>query len=213
MAEIVARKNEIVESFRSGMQERIDGSPNVTLYRRHGRFTGPHEVEVNGDGLMSQKIFINTGTRPLILPITGLDQIEVLTNRNIMDLQELPPHLIALGGSYLGLEFGQMFRRLGSEVSVVELSDQICPREDPEVSESLKEALEAEGMKLHLGSKATKVAKTRDGLEVTLEKKNGSAEALKGTHLLMAIGQVPNSDDLGLDKVGVATDRKRLHPA
>jgi pyruvate/2-oxoglutarate dehydrogenase complex dihydrolipoamide dehydrogenase (E3) component len=207
MAEVVARKNEIVESFRNGVQDQIDGSPNLTLYRGHGRFTASHVVEVNGEKLTSDKIFINTGTRPRIIPIPGLDQIEVLTNRNIMDLKEVPAHLIALGGNYLGLEFGQMFRRLGSEVSVIELSDQIIPREDPEVSESLKEALEAEGMTFHLGSKTTKVAKTRGGLEVVIEKKDRTTETLKGTHLLMAIGQGPNSDDLGLDKAGVAIDK------
>ena len=207
MAAVVARKNKIVNSFRSGVLEQIDSSPNVTLYHGHGRFTGANEVEVNGEALTSHKIFINTGTRPRIPCIPGLDQIEVLTNRNIMDLQERPPHLIAIGGSYLGLEFGQMFRRLGSEVSVVEMSDTICPREDPEVSESLKEALEAEGVRFHLGSKITKVAKTRGALEVTVETKDGTTETLAGTHLLMAIGQVPNSDDLGLDKAGVATDK------
>jgi pyruvate/2-oxoglutarate dehydrogenase complex dihydrolipoamide dehydrogenase (E3) component len=208
LAEVVARKNEIVESFRSGVQDQIDSSrPNLTLYRGHGRFTAPHEVEVNGETLRSEKIFINTGTRPRMLPLPGLDQIEVLTNRNIMDLKELPTHLIALGGSYLGLEFGQMFRRLGSEVSVVEMSDHIASREDAEISESLIEALEAEGMKFHLGLKATKVAKTADGLEVTVEKKDGTTERLEGTHLLMSIGQVPNSDDLGLDKAGIATDK------
>ena len=207
MAEVVVRKTEIVESFRSGVQHQIDSSPNLTLYRGHGSFIGAHEIEVKGGRLKSDKIFINTGTRPRIVPIPGLDQIEVLTNRNIMDVKELPGHLIALGGSYLGLEFGQMFRRLGSEVSVVEMSDNICPREDPEVSERLKEALEAEGMKLHLGAKAAKVAKTAGGLDVSLEKKDGTTETLAGTHLLMAIGQVPNSDDLGLDKAGVATDK------
>jgi pyruvate/2-oxoglutarate dehydrogenase complex dihydrolipoamide dehydrogenase (E3) component len=207
MAEVVARKNEIVESFRSGVQDQIDSSANLTLYRGHGRFTAPHEVEVNGETLKSDKIFINTGTRPRIPALPGLDQVEVLTNRNIMDLKELPAHLIALGGSYLGLEFGQMFRRLGSEVTVVEMSDRIAAREDAEVSDSLREALEAEGMKFHVGSKATKVAKTGDGLEVTVETKDGTTERIEGTHLLMAIGQVPNSDDLGLDKAGIATDK------
>ena len=207
MAAVVARKNEIVESFRDGVQDQVDSTSNLTLYRGHGRFTAPHEVEVNGERLTSDKIFINTGTRPRTIPIPSIDQIEVLTNRNIMDLKEVPAHLIALGGNYLGLEFGQMFRRLGSEVSVVELSDQIIPREDPEVSESLKEALEAESMRFHLGAKTTKVAKTKDGLEVVTEKKDGTTETLKGTHLLVSIGQVPNSDDLGLDKAGVATDK------
>lgn len=207
MAEVVDRKNEIVESFRSGVQDQVDNAPNLTLYRGHARFSAPHEVAVGGETLTSEKIFINTGTRPRILPIPGLDQIEVLTNRNIMDLKELPAHLIALGGNYLGLEFGQMFRRLGSEVSVVEMSDQILPREDPEVSESLREALEAEGMRFHFASKATQVAKVSDGLELVIEKKDGTTETLRGTHLLMSIGQVPNSDDLGLDKAGISTDK------
>ena len=207
MAEIVARKNEIVDSFRSGIEDQVENSPKLTLYRGRGRFTAPHEVEVNGEKLASDKIFINTGTRPRILPIPGLDQVEVLTNRNIMDLKEVPAHLIALGGNYLGLEFGQMFRRLGSEVTVVELGDQIIPREDPEVSESLKEALEGEGMTFHLGAKTTKVVKTPGGLEIVIEKKDGTTQTLKGTHLLVSIGQVPNSDDLGLEKAGVATDK------
>ena len=124
-----------------------------------------------------------------------------------MDLQEVPEHLIALGGNYLGLEFGQMFRRLGSQVTVVELGDQIVAREDPEVSASLRRALEAEGMEFRLGSHATKVAKAEEGVDVTIEKKDGSTETLKGSHLLVCIGQVPNSDDLGLDKAGIATDK------
>lgn len=207
MAEVVARKNEVVDSFRNGLQEGVDNRPNLALYRGHARFTAPHEIAVNGEKLASDKIFINTGTRPRILPIPGIEQIEILTNRNIMDLEEVPEHLIALGGNYLGLEFGQMFRRLGSKVTVIELADQIIPREDPEVSESLRQALEAEGIAFRLGARTTKLAKIKDGLEVTIEKKEGSSETLKGSHLLVSIGQVPNSDDLGLDKAGIATDK------
>jgi len=207
MAEIVARKNEIVDSFRSGIEDRVADTPNLTLYRGHGRFAGPHEIAVDGETLSSEKIFINTGTRPRILPIPGLDQVAYLTNRNIMDLDDVPAHLIALGGNYLGLEFGQMFRRLGSEVTVVELNDQIIPREDPEISASLKDALEGEGMKFRLGAKTTKVAKTADGVEITIENKDGRVETLKGSHLLVCIGQVPNADDLGLDKAGIETDQ------
>ena len=131
MAEIVKRKTEIVELFRSGIEDQVENNPNLTLYRGHARFTGPHEIEVNGEALASDKIFINTGTRPRIPPIPGIDQVEYLTNRNIMELDAVPAHLIALGGNYLGLEFGQMFRRFGSEVTVIELNDQIVPREDP----------------------------------------------------------------------------------
>jgi len=207
MAEIVARKNEIVESFRSGIEDRVANDPNLTLYRGQAKFTGPHEIAVNGETLASDKIFINTGTRPRILPIPGLDQVTYLTNRNIMELDEVPAHLIALGGNYLGLEFGQMFRRFGSEVTVVELNDQIVPREDAEVSASLKEALEDEGMNFHLGARTTKIAKTPDGVAVTVEKKDGTSETLKGSHLLVCIGQMPNSDDLGLDQAGIETDQ------
>jgi pyruvate/2-oxoglutarate dehydrogenase complex dihydrolipoamide dehydrogenase (E3) component len=206
MAEIVARKNEVSGSFRSGVEHQVDGNPNIALYRGRGRFTGPHTVAVNGETLTSDKIFINTGTRPRILPIPGLDQVPYLTNRNIMDLDRVPSHLIALGGNYLGLEFGQLFRRLGSEVTVVELGDQIVPREDAEVSQSLKEALEEEGMSFRFGARTTKIAKTHEGVEVTIEKKDGT-ETLKGSHLLVAIGQTPNSDDLGLDKAGIETDQ------
>lgn len=207
MAEIVARKNEIVESFRSGIEDRVANDPNLTLYRGQAKFTGPHEIAVNGETLASDKIFINTGTRPRILPIPGLDQVTYLTNRNIMELDEVPAHLIALGGNYLGLEFGQMFRRFGSEVTVVELNDQIVPREDAEISASLKEALEDEGMNFHLGARTTKIAKTPDGVAVTVEKKDGTSETLKGSHLLVCIGQMPNSDDLGLDQAGIETDQ------
>jgi pyruvate/2-oxoglutarate dehydrogenase complex dihydrolipoamide dehydrogenase (E3) component len=207
MAEIVARKNEIVGSFRSGIENQVKTNPNLTLYRGRGRFTGPHEVAVNGETLASEKIFINTGTRPRIVPIPGLDQVAYLTNRNIMDLDGVPAHLIALGGNYLGLEFGQLFRRLGSEVTVVELADQIVPREDAEVAQSLKEALEEEGMNFRLGARAAKIAKTPGGVAVLIEKKDGTNETLSGSHLLVAIGQTPNADDLGLDKAGIETDQ------
>jgi pyruvate/2-oxoglutarate dehydrogenase complex dihydrolipoamide dehydrogenase (E3) component len=207
MAEIVARKNAISASFRSGIEEQVKNTPNLTLYRGHGRFAGPHEIAVNGETLASDKIFINTGTRPRILPIPGLDQVPYLTNRNIMDLPDVPAHLIALGGNYLGLEFGQLFRRLGSEVTVIELADQIVPREDAEISQSLKEALEEEGMTFRLGARTTKVAKTHGGLSVTVETKGGGSETIEGSHLLVSIGQTPNADDLGLDKAGIETDK------
>jgi pyruvate/2-oxoglutarate dehydrogenase complex dihydrolipoamide dehydrogenase (E3) component len=206
MAEVVARKNEVVASFRNGLQEGVDSRPTLTLYRGHARFAAPHEIDVNGERLSSERIFINTGTRPRIPPLPGLDQVPFLTNRNIMDLPELPQHVIALGGNYLGLEFGQMFRRFGSKVTVVELGDEIVSREDPEVSESLRQALESEGMQFRLGSRASTIAKTKTGIDVTIEK-GGSVETLPGSHLLVCVGQVPNSDELGLDKAGIATDK------
>jgi pyruvate/2-oxoglutarate dehydrogenase complex dihydrolipoamide dehydrogenase (E3) component len=124
-----------------------------------------------------------------------------------MDLTSVPQHLIVLGGNYLGLEFGQMFRRFGSQVSVIELNDQIVPREDSEVAESLQKALDSEGMHFHLGAKTTRVAKTTAGIDVTIEAKDGASTVLQGSHILVAIGQVPNSDDMSLDQAGIETDQ------
>jgi len=207
LAEVVARKNELVESWRSGQQHHAESRPTLDLYRGHGRFTGPHTVEVNGQTLTSDKIFINTGTNPRIIPIPGLDQVDYLTNRNIMDLTETPEHLVILGGNYLGLEFGQMFRRFGAEVSVIELMDQIIPREDEDVAESLQAALEDEGMTFYLGAKASRVAKTAGGIEVTVSGKDDSTQTISGSHLLVAIGRTPNTAELGLDKAGIETDK------
>jgi pyruvate/2-oxoglutarate dehydrogenase complex dihydrolipoamide dehydrogenase (E3) component len=206
LAEVVARKNEIVLSWRAGQEHHAESRPTLDLYRGHGRFVGPHEIEVNGETLRSDKIFINTGTSPRILPIPGLEEVEYLTNRNIMDLTEVPEHLLVLGGNYLGLEFGQMFRRFGSRVTVVELMDQIVPREDEDVSQTLREALEAEGMVFHLGARTTSVARRDGGVEITLEPKEGVAFTLQGSHLLVSIGQTPNTGELGLDAAGVETD-------
>jgi pyruvate/2-oxoglutarate dehydrogenase complex dihydrolipoamide dehydrogenase (E3) component len=208
LKEVVARKGALVQEWRAGQQGHVDRRDTLDLYRGHGRFVGPHEVEVNGETLTSDRIFINTGTRPRILDIPGIEEVEVLTNRNIMDLTEVPEHLIVLGGNYLGLEFGQMFTRFGSRVTVVEINDQITPREDEDVATTLQQALEDEGMRFHLGASASKVAKRASGIEVTVEPKGGGASTvLQGSHLLMSIGQVPNSDDLGLDAAGIETER------
>jgi pyruvate/2-oxoglutarate dehydrogenase complex dihydrolipoamide dehydrogenase (E3) component len=206
LAEIVARKNKLVEEWRGGQEFHTESRPTIDLYRGHGRFTGPHTVAVNGTELTSEKIFINTGTRPRVIPIPGLDQVDHLTNRSLLELTEVPEHLLILGGNYLGLEFGQMFRRFGAEVTVVELLDQIIPREDEDVSQALREALEAEGITFRLGAKASYVAKIDNGLELTLSKKDGCTDTLTGSHLLVAVGRTPNSDDLGLDKAGIETD-------
>ena len=206
LAEVVARKNEMVLSWRNGQEGHVEKRPTLDLHRGHGRFTGPHDVEVNGQTLTAERIFIDTGTSPRVPPIDGLDQTPYLTNRNIMDLQELPEHLVVLGGNYLGLEFGQMFRRFGSRVSVIEINGQIAPREDPEISEALQAALEDEGIEFHLGSKATRIAKSPPGPQVTIQDKGGGVSTLEGSHLLVAVGQKPNTDELGLDAAGIETD-------
>lgn len=207
MREVVARKDAMVKQWRDGQQGHIDRRPTLDLLRGHARFTGPHAIEVNGESLTSDRIFINTGLRPRIPDVAGLVTVDYLTNHNIMDLAEVPEHLLVLGGNYLGLEFGQMFRRFGAQVSVVEINDQITPREDQEVAQALREALEAEGMTFHLGCRATSVARTATGVDLTLESNEGATKTLSGSHLLLAIGQQPNTDDLGLDRAGVETDQ------
>lgn len=206
LKKVVARKNEMVLSWRKGQQGQVDSRPSLDLHRGHGRFTGPHEIEVNGQTLTAPRIFVDTGTSPRIPPIPGLDSIEYLTNRNIMDLVELPEHLLVLGGNYLGLEFGQMFRRFGSRVTVIEINDEIAPREDPEISQALRAALTDEGITFELGAQATQVEKAGDGLRLTVEGKDGASRVVEGSHLLVAVGQTPNTGDLGLDAAGVETD-------
>jgi pyruvate/2-oxoglutarate dehydrogenase complex dihydrolipoamide dehydrogenase (E3) component len=208
LAEVVARKNKLVLEWRQGQEGHAANRPTLDLYRGHGRFTGPHTVEVNGQALTGKHIFINTGARSRIPNISGLDQAQYLTNRNIMDLTEAPGHLLVLGGNYLGLEFGQMFRRFGSQVTVVELMDQLVPREDKDVAEALQQALEAEGMRFHLGATASRVTKTAAGLEMAITyKQDDHTETLTGSHLLVSIGQIPNTGELGLEAAGIETDK------
>lgn len=206
-AKVIARKNEMVLSWRGGQQSQADKRDTLDLVRGHGRFTGPHEIEVNGLTLTSERIFIDTGTRARIIPIPGLDEVPYLTNREILDLDTLPEHLLVLGGNYLGLEFGQMFLRFGSKVSVVEVNDRIASKEDEDVSQTLNDILSEEGIAFHLGHKATRVARTASGIELTIEAGDGATKTLTGSHLLVAIGRTPNTDDLGLDAAGIETDK------
>jgi len=206
LPEIVDRKNKIVAQWRGGQERNVAKRPTLDLFRGHGRFVDARTISVNGEQLQADRIFINTGTRPRVPPIPGLDDVEYLTNRNVMDVTELPEHLIVLGGSYIGLEFGQMFRRFGSRVTVIEALDQLIVREDADVAEALQTALESEGMLFRLGSRAASVARTDGGIAVTLSLPEGGTETLTGSHLLVAIGRVPNSDDLGLDAAGISSD-------
>ncbi|MFW6068950.1 MAG: mercuric reductase [Chloroflexota bacterium] len=205
---VVERKNRIVEQWRSGQEKHAADRSSLDVYRGTGRFVDPHTVTVNDVELTSEHIFINTGARPRYLNLPGLEDVDVLTNRNIMDLQEVPEHLLVLGGSYIGLEFGQMFRRFGSRVTVIEYGDQIVPREDKDVAQALQEALEAEGMTFHLGARASSVRHTTEGLALTVEHEDGYLNELSGTHLLLAVGRMPNTGALNLEAAGVETDER-----
>jgi pyruvate/2-oxoglutarate dehydrogenase complex dihydrolipoamide dehydrogenase (E3) component len=201
---VMARKDGIVESFRSGQQRQVDRRPNLTLYRGHARFLDPRRLQVGDDVIEAERVFINTGTRPNIPRIEGLEQAGYLTNRSIMELNELPEHLLVLGGGYIGLEFGQMFRRYGSQVTVVHTGDRILPREDPDLTTELQKALEAEGMRFVLNATTTRVERKDGKLALSVPTKDGM-QTLTGAQLLVATGRLPNSDDLGLEKAGVET--------
>jgi pyruvate/2-oxoglutarate dehydrogenase complex dihydrolipoamide dehydrogenase (E3) component len=203
---IIARKNKVVESFRSGQQSRVDTRKTLHLHRAHARFVGPHRVKVGDEMLEGERIFIDTGARPAIPPLPGLEAIGYLTNASIMELSEVPEHLMVLGGGYIGLEFGQMFRRFGSRVTVIHNSGQILPREDADIVAELQKALETEGMHFLLNSRATRVEKKDGRIDLALGDTGGSS-TVTGSHLLIATGRKPNTDELDLDKAGVETDK------
>lgn len=202
---VVARKNKVVQGFRDSIQKRINDRPNIRLVRAHGRFAGPHQVEAGGETFESEKIFIDTGTRPEIPKIPGMESVPFLTNASIMKLQAVPEHLLVLGGGYIGLEFGQIFRRFGSRVTILHRNERILPREDPDITQELQKVLEAEGIEFALGAATQRVENRAGKIALTFETPQGS-KTIAGSHLLVATGRKPNTDDLGLDKAGVAAD-------
>ncbi|HEY7616415.1 MAG TPA: mercuric reductase, partial [Terriglobales bacterium] len=206
LAKIVTQKNQVVQSSRDGQQKNIDARSNLHLYRGSAEFNGPHQVKVGDQTLESERIFINTGARPKIPAIPGLDTAGYFTNENIMDLTVLPEHLIVLGGGYIGLEFGQMFARFGSRVTVIQHSGQIVPREDAEIAAELQKALEAEGIRFLLNARATAVER-KDGTVVLNVEQDSGSSTVTGSHLLVATGRRPNTEDLALDKAGVETGK------
>jgi len=208
LKKIVERKNRIVQQWRGGLEKQAAKRSNITVFKGSARFTGSHVINVKGEVLKSKNIFINTGTRPLILPIEGINEIPYLTNRNIMDLEEVPEHLLVIGGSYVGLEFGQMFNRFGSKVTIIKHKDQIISKEDKDVSESLQEALEDEGIQFIKSAQAANIRKDKNGgLHLTVKLNDNKEEVIKGSHILLAVGRKPNTDSLGLDAAGIETNK------
>jgi pyruvate/2-oxoglutarate dehydrogenase complex dihydrolipoamide dehydrogenase (E3) component len=204
---IVARKDEIVERFRSGQQRQVDSRELLHLYRGPARFQASHRIMVDDQVLEAERIFINTGTRPEVPPIEGLDSVDYLTNATLMEMTQLPEHLIVIGGGYIGLEFGQMFRRFGSRVTIVHRGDTVLTREDADVAEVLQKSLEAEGIQFRLKARPTRVAGKAGKIGVTVEADGGN-QMVTGSHLLVATGRRPNTDDLGLEYAGVEIDAR-----
>jgi pyruvate/2-oxoglutarate dehydrogenase complex dihydrolipoamide dehydrogenase (E3) component len=205
MKAVKARKDAVTERSRKGVENWLRGMERCTIFWGSARFTGPKQVEVNGESLGGDKIFINVGGRPSVPSIPGLDQVPYLTNVSMMGVDFLPAHLVILGGSYVGLEFAQMYRRFGSAVTVIEALPRLVAREDEDISAELAQILQREGIVVRTSAKARSVARKGNGIVVSIETPQGNAD-IEGSHLLVAIGRRPNTDDLGLDKAGIAVD-------
>lgn len=204
---IVSRKNAIVESFRAGIEQRIAKHPKVHFYRGAARFLSAQTVQIDNVVIEGERIFINSGTRPAPPQLAGLDAVGYLTNESMMELQEVPDHLLVLGGGYIGLEFGQMFRRFGSRVTVIHHAEHLLPHEDTDVTTELQKALESEGIEFRLKSNAMQVERERGQIRLTLASGNQTS-TVDGTHILAATGRRPNTDDLCLEKAGVEIDSR-----
>src|SRR5262249_37843875 len=204
MRAVKARKDAVVRPSREGVERSLKTRKGCTVFEGRAQLVGPKEVKIGDEVLRADKIFINVGARAVVPPIRGLDQIPHLTNSSMMDVDFLPSHLIVLGGSYVGLEFAQAYRRFGSEVTVIDLAPHLIAREDEDGSRAVAEILKDENIDIRVNSKVLAVAKQGSDIAVTVENA-GTKSQVVGSHLLLAIGRRPNTDDLGLDKAGVAT--------
>jgi pyruvate/2-oxoglutarate dehydrogenase complex dihydrolipoamide dehydrogenase (E3) component len=207
MKAVKARKDTVVDASRLGLERSLKTLKGCTVYEGHAHFVAEKKVAVNGSELAADRIFINVGARAAIAPIPGLEHVPYLTNSSMMDIDFLPAHLIILGGSYVGLEFAQVYRRFGSEVTVIELGPRLIAREDADVSQAVADFLKEEGIDVRVGSKVVGVEKRGNAIAVKVESA-GAVSQVTGTHVLIAIGRRPNTDDLGLDKAGIATDAR-----
>lgn len=211
MKAVKARKDKVSDTASKNIEIWLRSMPGCTVLEGHARFVSPREIEVNGECLSAERIFINVGARASIPPISGLEGIRYLTNETIMHVDMVPEHLIVLGGSYIGLEFAQVFRRFGSSVTVVEAASRLVPREDEDISATIKEILEIEGIAFRLNATCSDVTQSGDWITATLVTQDREA-TVTGTHLLVAIGRTPNTADLDLTKAGIETDKQGFIP-
>ena len=211
MGKVRQRKRDIVTSFRQGTEKKLAETEGITLLDGEGRFTGPKTVEVAVNGgdetrtLTAPQIFLNTGARAAVPKIDGLDDVPYLDSTSIMELDAVPAHLVILGGSYIALEFGQMFRRFGSRVTVIERSEHLLGHEDGDVAEEMRKILAEDGIEIHLGTEPSQVSKTPEGVSLAV-KIGGEEQTVTGSHLLVAVGRTPNTDALNLEAAHVETD-------
>ncbi len=203
MKTVRARAEAVTMSSRNGLANWFSGLKTMTVIYGHARFTAPKEITVNGEMLTAPKIFLNVGARPVIPDMPGLADIDYLTSTGIIHLDSLPKHLAVIGGSYIGLEFAQMYRRFGADVTVIERGPKLASREDEDISDAIADIMRSEGIKIHTDVKDIRFAKRADGATVTID-----SETVAASHVLVATGRVPNTDDLGLDAAGVVTDKR-----
>ena len=205
MTKVKARKDKVMTGDREGVESWLEGMDNCTLIRGHARFEDPHTIRVDDRLLRADRFFLNVGGRAVVPDVPGLSDVDYMTNVGILDLDTLPEHLVIIGGSYIALEFAQMYRRFGAQVTVVERGPRLTSREDEDVSAAIKEILENEGITVELNATSISCRKRDNGFEVTPRE---GAAPIAGTHLLVAIGRRPNTDDLGLENAGVKTDAR-----
>jgi len=206
MPRVKARRDAIVQESRRGLQSWLEEMDNCTVFEGHARFESTHTISVGDDRLTADRIFINVGGRASMPKMPGLGQIEFFNNSSLMEIDFVPKHLIVVGGSYIGLEFGQMFRRFGSEVTIIEMGQRLVRREDPDVSAAVHEIIAREGIQIRLNAKCIGFSKRNDETFAQVDCASGDPE-VSGTHVLLAVGRVPNTDDLGLEKAGLTTDK------
>ncbi len=205
MKQVKARKDGIVKQSNEGVTNWLENMENLTVYEGHGRLESANSVRVDGEVLEAARIILNVGARARIPDMPGVNAVDYLTNSSMMEVDFLPEHLVIIGGSYIGLEFAQMYRRFGSRVTVVEMGDRLIARDDEDVSQAVKEIMENEGVEVRLGAECVSLENRGDQVAITASCDPGPEEVV-GSHLLLAVGRRPNTDDLGLDKAGVETD-------
>ncbi|HTJ29350.1 MAG TPA: FAD-containing oxidoreductase [Acidobacteriaceae bacterium] len=208
MKAVKARKEQVLLQSRNGVEKSLCENKNCTVFHEHARFLSSHEVQVGDAVISADKIFINVGARARVPKLPGVGEIPYLTNSTLLDLDVLPEHLVIIGGSYIGLEFAQVFRRFGSQVTVVEMGPRIIQHEDEDISSAVQQILEKEGVAFRLGAECIAFEKAAGGqIGVHVDCKAGEPK-LHGSHVLLAVGRVPNTDDLDLAKAGVETDER-----
>jgi len=207
MKRVKARKDKVALDASKRVEKWMRGTANLTVIEGHASFASPNSIRVNDAVFEAENFFVNVGARAMVPAIPGLDGVEYLTNSSIMEVDFLPEHLMIVGGSYIGLEFAQMYRRFGAQVTVIEKSAQVIGREDAEVSQAIRGILEREGVEFETGFDELAVEKRGAQVVARVKRKNGSRE-VTGSHLLLAVGRVPNTGDLGLDLAGVRADSR-----